>query len=87
MALGRKEAARDTLRDLVFKAFELEEAVKSSGCTEETRKAHSDAQKMVEAFKATVKRREAEIRVLEEEEKILDDFKISFVRFLRHTIF
>ena len=72
LSLEQKEAAKATLRDLFFKAYELEEALESPDCTEETRKAHSDAKKMVDLFKATVKRCDAEIRALEEEMKELE---------------
>ena len=73
MALERKETAKSALRDMVFKVYELNQAIESSGSTEEARKAHSDAQKMVEIFDAELKRREAEIIALDDEEKALDD--------------
>ena len=73
MALEQKDAAKSALRNQVWKAFELSEALESPGCTEETRKAHADAEKMVELFAAAVERRDAELISLEKEDKILDD--------------
>ena len=71
--LERKEAAKSALRDYVWEAYELDHALKLPGCTEETRKAHVDAQKMVEIFAAEVKRKNATLVALDEEEKTLDN--------------
>ena len=73
VALKQKDAAKSALRNRVWMAYELGEALESPGCTEEARKAHVDAQKMVELILATVKRREAELIALDEEEKAIDD--------------
>ena len=70
VALEQKDTAKSALLDLVFRAYELSQVLESPGC-EETRKAHSDAQKMVELIVAEVKRREAEIVALDEEEKTI----------------
>ena len=71
MALERKEAAKDALRDQVWKTFELGQALKSPDSSKEDRKAHAEAQKMVEHFRSEVKQRDVEIGALEEEEKAL----------------
>ena len=52
--------------------YELSQALQSPGSTEVTRKAHSDAQKMVELFATEMKRRDAEIDALDEEDEGLD---------------
>ena len=71
--MEQKDVAAAKLRDLMFKDFEMGEALKLPGSTEEDKKAHSDVQKMIEHFKATILRRNAEIKALEEEDKALDD--------------
>ena len=72
MALELKEASRVMLQGLLLKAIELDQAVESPSCTEETRKAHSDAQKMVDVLEAELSQRIVEIVTLEEEEKVID---------------
>ena len=73
MALERKATAKAALRDQVWKTFELDQALKSSDSSEEAHKAHAAAQKMVDLLLAEVKRRDAEIFALDNEEKALEE--------------
>ena len=71
-ALERKDAATAKLRDLVFMEYKSQQPLELPDCTEEARKAHADAKKMVKLFGAEEKRMEAEIIFLGEQEKALD---------------
>ena len=72
MALELKETARTTLADLISKACALSQELELPDSTEETQKAHSDAQKKALLFVAELMRREAEIVALDEEDKVVD---------------
>ena len=72
-ALERQEAAKCAFNELELGVNDLGKALESSGSTEEARKAHSDALKMVEFFDSEVMRRDEEIVGLNEEEKAIDN--------------